>query len=201
MSYRSLSNPYSQPPRPTLNLSVEESLKQMIRLEHPPSAVAVLPIIDHISQSTDSISWDQALVEGLTLITLRCLDCLIESSANASLGPSNVSEGSLATLFMMTLAMDDWSDECMYNALSQRFQSDDSRISLLEAFVRLATGGTDTVHRLAFIGIATAFRSMDRLDRYLTLDVSRPDLAWWLDCVTEASISMLSGAAVSILLR
>jgi hypothetical protein len=58
------------------------------------------------------------------------------------------------------------------------------------------------VHQLAFTGLSAAYRSMDRLDRYLTLDVSRPDLAWWFDdCVTEDVIATLSATAVDLLLR
>ncbi len=205
MSYGSISNPYAQPHRPTSQLSAEDSLKRLFLLRSPPSAAAILPIIDqYLSQRTASISWDPTLVEGLTRLALQRLDDLVESVTTTDDAPDpvpGVSEGSLATLYLLTLAMEDWSDECMYIALIQSIGDSESRTSLLGSCMRLATAGTDTVHRLAFLALTAAYRSMDRLDRYLTLDVSRPDLAWWLDGPTTDMVVKLSSTAINLLLR
>jgi len=119
------------------------------------------------------------------------------------------SEGSLALLSFLTLAMEEWSDELMYLALTQSLvdhsdKSHPSPCNLVGLFIRLAMAGAETgvLHQLAFTGLSTAYRSMDRLDRYLTLDVSRPDLAWWLgDCATEDVMVKLIAMAVNLLLR
>ena len=226
MSYASINNPYVQPPRPTLQPSAEESLNRLFRLNttshHAPtnSLAAVLwPILDPLSQSQgiSSISWNPTLVEGLTQLALRCLlEDLVESvsvndpTMSTTTTTISSSEGSLALLSLLTLAMEEWSDELMYLALTQRLVDHSEKshpaapIGLVGLFVRLATTGAETgvVHQLAFTGLSTAYRSMDRLDRYLTLDVSRPDLAWWFDdCVTEDVIATLSAKAVDLLLR
>lgn len=221
MSYGSINNPYVQPPRPTLQSSAEESLNRLWRLlnnsNHPPPqnvlAGVLWPILDPLSQGISSISWKPSLVEGLTQLALRCLlevDLVESVPANDSTRTtvSSSSEGSLALLSFLTLAMEEWSDELMYLALTQSLvdHSDKSHpapIRLVGLFIRLATAGAETgvVHQLAFTGLSTAYRSMDRLDRYLTLDVSRPDQAWWLDdCVTEDVIAKLCAMAVNLLL-
>jgi len=200
-----MNNPYTQPPRSQSRLSLEDSFNRLIRLKNPPNIGVVLPIIDQyssLSEETDGISWNTTLVERLTQLSLRCLDDLFESVPVEETYRSTNSEGSLAIFYLLTLVMEEWSDELMYHALTQHIHDLRSGIeSLLGFFTRFVTTRNDVVHRLAYVGLSTSYRSMDRLDRYLTLDVSRPDLAWWFNHVTEPMIATFSSVAVDILLR
>lgn len=198
----SRNNPYAQPPRP----SMEESLKQLFRLQGLPCASAILPIIHQLSQQSSPIEWDLSLVYGVIQITLRCLESLVLDRVNyveeTTKQRPPASEGTLSMLVLLTVAMEEWSNECMYAALVKTLDEyGSSQSTLLDHLVMLSTSGSDTVHRLGFVALSSAYKAMDRLDRSLTLDLSRPDAGWWLNSVTEDTIEKLCTIAVTILSR
>lgn len=188
-------NPYTQPPRSS-SISWEDSLKQLICANptlNPPSTSAVQPILEQILLHTDAIEWTVALAEGLAVLVLALFDSL-PSSAGQSL--KNIPDGSLGTFFLLASVMQDWSDHLMYMVLLQEGPGSENPTSLLNLLLRLAISDKDPVHNIAIVALGAAYRSMDRLQQYLTLDPYREDRSWWLKHLDGENLSKLTSVAM-----
>ncbi len=197
-----MNNPYAQPPRQSPMLSArspEECLRQMLRQHNhdPPSVATVRPILDRILVQPSIIKWTEDLVKDLSIFTLVVLASLLASHP----GGQPVSEGSLVTFALLTTAMEEWDDNLVYSALLQEYEGPKETKTLLEVMADLVVGDHIAVHRIALVGLSTAYRSMDRLHRYLTLDPYQPDRSWWLESLNQETLSKLTSICAEVLLR
>jgi hypothetical protein len=198
-------NPYTQPPRPS-PVSAEESLKQLLRINYqslnPPSTSVVQPIWDQIvTAKPGTFEWTVDLAQGLAALVLALMDPFL-SPGSEQVVKQIIPDGSLGTFCLLTSAMEDWSDDLMYVALLQEIPERDHPRSLLDILFHLVISGNDgPVHDIALVALGTAYRSMDRLHQYLTLDPYRPDTSWWLESLDEENASKLTSVAVQNLLK
>jgi hypothetical protein len=198
ISYPPINNPYAQPVRSS-PISAEDALQQFLRTHHnsAPAIATVRSIVDSVLAQPSAIQWTPKLAADLSKLVLHLLQCHISCRQQHA-------EGALATFFLLTVAMDEWDEDIMYAALIQDSGGDSKKeTNLMEVLFHLATSddSNSAVSQLATMGLATAYRSLDRLEQQLTLDLCRPDVGWWFEICDEESLIKLMTGTASILTR
>lgn len=195
-------NPYAQPPPvsyPNLSQSPEECLKKMIRHHNPtpPSVDSLRSILDHVMMQPNIIQWTENLVKDLSIFVLDLLEPFVPLTD----GEAHVPEEILATLALLNTSMETWDHDLVYLSLVQEHEDSKSRYNLLDLLVDMTMYGYGRLRQIALVGLSTAYRSMDRLHRYLTLDPCRPDKSWWLNNLTVEKVDTLTSVCVGFLIR
>lgn len=205
----SFTNPYmnntsfqSLPPRSS-PMSAEDVLRRFLGMNHhkTPETSTVRPVVDSMMSQPNTVEWTVELAADLARLVLTLFE-VDKSSCNFDHQPGCM-DGFFATLFLLTISMEEWDGNIMYTVLLQEHCGTKTKCNLLEILFHLTKLGDqkdDSVVQISLVGIATAFRSMERLDRHLNLDPCRPDVGWWLDVDEERLVHLLA-SATSILIR
>lgn len=205
-----VNNPYAHPSssRSSSPISAEEALQQFLRTNQGSSAPAIAtvrPVVNSLLAQPDTVEWTAELAGDLARVVLALLEEHVRTSCRQQ-AQQPLAEGSLAALFLLTVAMEEWSDEVMYAAVLQETADKKSSRNLLQMLWQLTTTADkkdDPLYQISFVGLTRAYQSMDRLEQYLTLDPCRPDVGWWLEFVDEDhdKWTQLAESSVNILLR
>lgn len=166
-------NPYSSTPP-----SVENVLRNLTR-GGPPALALVQSIQEQIVQK--KLEWSLELAQDLSNYVLKILDPSKE----------DVPESTIASLFLLTTAMDQWQDNVLYAIL---VHTNDRKKNLLDLLKTLAVKD-HPINQIALVGLAIFCRTMDRLQQLSSLDSNQTDTAWWIsdgDAENWASLALRS---------
>ena len=180
-----MTNPYTNK-----TLSAESVLKNLIRTRGSPPALAVVQSV-HEQLIKKELEWSFDLALDFSSYVISILDPQLSSS-------SAFPEGSVATLQLLTTAMENWPDNLLYAALVQ--DSSDAKHSsknLLDLLIKLSLS-EQPLHITALMGVSVASRAFERLQQVTSLDSNSPDTAWWF---TQENSKNVARLALNLLIR
>ena len=181
-----MTNPYSSRP-----LSAEKALKNLTRTHgsNPASLEVVQSIQEQLIRK--ELKWTLNLAQDLSSYSIDNLDLYVSDKVNI------IPESSVATLQLLTTAMNQWQDNVLYAVLVQESNSGYTSKNLWDLLIKLSMNQS-SIQIIALLGISTASRCLERLRQMTSLNLNCADYAWWLN---EENSKHLSRLALKVLIR
>ena len=181
-----MTNPYSNRP-----LSAEKALKNLTRTHgsNPASLEVVQSIQEQLIRK--ELKWTLNLAQDLSSYSIDNLDLYVSDKVN------KIPESSVATLQLLTTAMNQWQDNVLYAVLVQESNSGYTSKNLWDLLINLSMNQS-SLQIIALLGISTASRCLERLRQMTSLNLNCADYAWWLN---EEDSKHLSRLALKVLIR
>ena len=179
-----MTNPYTNK-----TLSAESVLKNLIRTRGSPPALAVIQSV-HEQLIKKELEWSFDLALDFSSYVISILDPQVSST-------SAFPEGSVATLQLLTTAMENWADNLLYAALVQDSDAKQSSKNLWDLLIKLSLS-EQPLHITALMGVSVASRAFERLQQVTSLDSNSPDTAWWF---TQENSKHVARLALNLLIR
>jgi hypothetical protein len=195
--------------------STESLLRNFIQSSTYSSTSSVLPssvqtIYDQLIIKRD-VEWTLELAQGLGRIVATHIN-QYQYERSKSQSTRTPSEGTTTILQLFCAAMEDWEDHLLYAVMVQDCTPSDSTSKEHKTLLELLTSivlviPTDqTIHRCAIIGLATAYRSLDRMDEWMVMSgintstftcivgskTGMMDVPWWIDEKDSGQLASIS---------
>ena len=179
-----MTNPYTNKA-----ISAEGVLKNLVKSRGSAPALAVVQSV-HEQLIRKELEWSLDLALDFSSYVISILDPQVSSN-------SAFPEGSVATLQLLTAAMENWPDNLLYATLVQGSDAKCSSKNLWELLIKLSLS-EQPLHITALMGVSTASRAFERLQQVTSLDSNSPDSAWWFTKENSKDIARL---ALNLLIR
>ena len=176
-----------------------------------PPASSVQNIYDQLIIKRD-VQWTLELAQGLGhIVATQIINHYKSDGSQQSQSTATPSEGMTTILQLFCVAMEDWEDHILYAVLIQDCTPSSSTSkehkTLLEllTYIVLVIPIDQSIHRYAIIGLATAYRSLDRMNEWMLMSkTSRSftsigdsktgmmDAPWWIDEKDSCQLASIS---------
>lgn len=194
-------NPYSQTSQNAASWQHQLRVFQQAAGGQQPSLESLQRLYHHLQQlQSTTLDWSVTTARKFNDYCLR----LVLDQQQDVVGSMNPSPVLPSLLYVMVKAMEQ-SDESLTYAIvvgEQHSQARKENETLLDIYQDLflsssSSSSLPAVSLVACVGLAVAFRSLDRLERFTSLQYCSADTTWWL----SSAKTKLAAIAVELLLR